>query len=311
MPTLAARRESFFCTDPQRKVRLAHYTSAETAVKIIHSESLWLRNARGMEDFSEVRYGYNIGYDYFSDQTRFNRFVSIFQRADGNPAIDGVKLFDNWQASLDFGTFLACFSAHDSDCEPHGRLSMWRAFGTSNPSVALILNVPDPYSALPLFCFLSPVFYPSSPKDHWAEYETIIKNVEANKDLLQGVPRQVISGWIATVLLMHAVSLKHPAFAEEKEWRLCYFPGLFLSSHVKQQIRSVRGVPQAIHEVPLKNKPDEGIRGISLSELIHEVKIGPTQHADVVWQALVSALETAGVPGASQKVSYSNIPLRG
>lgn len=310
MPTLVARRESFFCTDPQEKVRLAHYTSAETAVQIIRSESLWLRNARGMQDFSEVRYGYKIGYDYFEDPTRLNRFVSIFQRADGNPASEGIKLFNNWQAGLDFGTFLACFSAHGSDCEPHGRLSMWRAFGTSNPSVAMILNVPDPYSALPLYCFLSPVSYPSSPKDHWAEYETIIENVKANQELLQSAPSQLITGWIASVLLMHAVSLKHPAFAEETEWRLCYFPSLFPSPHVKKQIHSVRGVPQAIHEVSFKNSPDEGIRGISLPELIHEVKIGPSQHADVIWQALVSALETAGVSDASEKVSYSNIPLR-
>lgn len=312
MPTLVASRQPFYDADPQQKVRLAHYTSAETAVNIIRSQSLWLRNARGMPDFSEVRFGHKMGHDYFADDTRAGRFVSIFQRADGNSAKVGIDLFNKWLAALDFGTFLACFSAHSSDCEPHGRLSMWRAFGRSTPGVALIFNVPKPYSAMPLFCFLSPVSYPLKQEDHWNEYERIIQNVTANKDFLQDVPSQVVSGWIASILLLHAVSLKHPAFTEEREWRLCHFPSLFPSLYLKKQIQSVRGIPQVIHELPLMNKPDQGIRGVSVPELFHSVKIGPTQpqHADVIWQALVTALEAAGVSDASKKVSYSEIPLR-
>jgi len=38
--------------------RFAHYTSAESAIKILHqSKRLWLRKANCMKDFSEVEQG--------------------------------------------------------------------------------------------------------------------------------------------------------------------------------------------------------------------------------------------------------------
>lgn len=310
MPSLLAQRNLFFDADPQKRVMLAHYTSAETAVNIIQSQSLWLRNARGMEDFSEVRYGHKLGHEYFADQTRANRFVSKFQREEGNPASAGIDLFNKWIADMDWRTFLTCFSAHGPESEPHGRLSMWRTFSASASSVALIFNAPEPYSALPMRSFLAPVSYPIKKEDHWADYERILQNVDANKAFVEGLPANILAAMIATVLLMHAVSLKHPAFAEEREWRLCHFPELFPSDHVTKQVQSVRGIPQIIYEVPLRNNIEQGITGVSLPQLLHSVKIGPTRHADVIWQALVTALEKAGVPDAAKKVVYTNIPLR-
>jgi len=59
--------EVFFCYDRKRtkemgdrKSLLAHYTTAETAMKIIRGRSLWLRNAAVMNDFSEIEYGKSV-----------------------------------------------------------------------------------------------------------------------------------------------------------------------------------------------------------------------------------------------------------
>lgn len=41
--------------DPSR--RFVHYTSADTAKKIIEKEPVWMRQSRCMNDFMEVDYG--------------------------------------------------------------------------------------------------------------------------------------------------------------------------------------------------------------------------------------------------------------
>lgn len=310
MPTLVERRKHFYDADPQRKARLAHYTSAENAVNIIRSQSLWLRNARGMQDYSETRYGHKLGHDYFADQNRLNQFVAKFQRANFSPANAGIELFNNSLADLNFGTYLACFSEHGTDCEPHGRLSMWRSFGQSTARVALIFNAPVPYTAMPLAAGLSPVLYPRRPEEYWSEFDKILHNVDANQAYLQTVQGEMLAGWIYATLLMHAVSLKHDAFEEEREWRLCHFPGRVPSPHVSKLIKSLNGIPQVVYEVPLRNNPEQGINGVSLPELLHSVKIGPTQHRDVIWQALVNAMQEVGIADAAEKVTYSQIPLK-
>ena len=59
--------ELFFCYDRKRTAllgknnrQLAHYTTADTAMKIIKGKSLWLRNAGVMNDYSEIAYGKNV-----------------------------------------------------------------------------------------------------------------------------------------------------------------------------------------------------------------------------------------------------------
>jgi hypothetical protein len=43
-----------------------------------------------------------------------------------------------------------------------------------------------------------------------------------------------------------SVSLKHPGFYEEREWRIIYFPEMERSSVIEEAVASVRGVPQII-----------------------------------------------------------------
>jgi hypothetical protein len=40
-----------------KKQRIVHYTSVETAMSIIRHNEVWMRNANCMNDFMEVQYG--------------------------------------------------------------------------------------------------------------------------------------------------------------------------------------------------------------------------------------------------------------
>src|SRR5438477_7266479 len=47
--------------------RVLHYTSAENAIKIIASRTMWLGNTQCMSDYSEVQHGYEMLWQYFND----------------------------------------------------------------------------------------------------------------------------------------------------------------------------------------------------------------------------------------------------
>jgi hypothetical protein len=42
------------------KSRFVHYTSADSAIKIIQTKSIWMRNARCMNDYKEISYGHEL-----------------------------------------------------------------------------------------------------------------------------------------------------------------------------------------------------------------------------------------------------------
>jgi hypothetical protein len=49
-----------------------------------------------------------------------------------------------------------------------------------------------------------------------------------------------------------ALSIKHPGFEEELEWRVAYTPRLARSEVITPAVRSVRGVPQIVQRLPLQ-----------------------------------------------------------
>jgi len=113
--------------------------------------------------------------------------------------------------------------------------------------------------------------------------------------------------WLLQTL---SFSLKHPAFAEEKEWRIVYRPNQGRSDHLLEKNVLINGLPQIVYELPLENIPEESFFGISPDELIDTVLIGPTDHPQVIHQSLADALAKAGVRNPEERIEATFIPLR-
>jgi len=175
--------------------RLAHYTTAENAIKIIRSRTIWLRNARGMHDFSEVEYGYSQLRDYFQDTEKSRNFAAALDGCSANIVTDAVTLFDKWWSQIQTNTYISCFSEHVDNEDAHGRLSMWRAFGRDAAGVAIVIRMPAPYSALPLKVFLTPVAY-FSRGELWASFDEVINLIDASPEYLKTIARQDIVGMV-------------------------------------------------------------------------------------------------------------------
>ena len=139
--------DRIFTPDLSRKIRkmnrsqdllFAYYTSAETAMQILDGKKIWLRNSRCMNDTQEIETGLaRLQKDVLEERgKRFQGFL--------NSEFDGfwekserkiTKLFEKFRNE----TYFLSVSEHPKDEGVLGRLSMWRAYGGSNP-VALVLK---------------------------------------------------------------------------------------------------------------------------------------------------------------------------
>ena len=117
----------------KRSLRFVHYTTAAAAESIISGRSVWMRSTTCMNDFSEVEHGmacFDKAWDGKSGRALRGALDSVFPKISED--MDG--LFKKYRLTILKGSFIACFSEHSHRENEHGRLSMWRAYGTSHPS---------------------------------------------------------------------------------------------------------------------------------------------------------------------------------
>ena len=288
--------------------RFVHYTTAETAMSIIQNNEIWMRNATCMNDYLEVEYGLKCLYcAYHSDagkdfkQTLNGLFSGICEEIEA--------VFDGGTGHFRFDTFLTCISEHQSIEDSIGRLSMWRAYGKET-GVALVLNnKPFLMPSDALKAYTNPVAYLTVDQAP-AALELITRNILDGYDFLKMQEREVIKNYVFDVFRFAALSIKHPGFAEEKEWRIAFSPTLVASKHLVKDIRIVNGTPQQIYRIPLKNIPEENFLGAEIPELLDHIIIGPTAYPLALYKAFVDILAGAGVADPERKVVISDIPLR-
>lgn len=209
----------------QDNLRLVHYTTAENAINIVRSKTFWMRDTRSMTDFREVEHGYSMLLEYFTPKPRQRRrkrdaFYAALDQYHVDAGREALKRFDDWWAHIRTTTYICCFSEHGSEEDSYGRLSMWRAYGP-RAGVAMVFKVPDPYSAIPLNVYLSPVAYLERDK-FWRELDKAVARIRDAGEALKGLDHNSLVFAAYRMLVMAALSLKHPAFLEEREWRLIH-----------------------------------------------------------------------------------------
>jgi hypothetical protein len=299
--------ERYKCLKEENR-RLVHYTSAENAMRILKSKQIWLRDTRCMIDYSEVLHGHDQLLEWFNENDNRKRFIDEFERCSTGVAREALGLFDQWWSHIP-QTYIACLSEHDPEEDSYGRLSMWRAYGRGSGGVALVLNLPIEQPVNALNIVMSPVAY-FSLADLAAEMDCVINNVRTERDYLKGFDGPKISGAIFNMLLMSSVSLKHKGFKEEREWRAIHTPKHNPSKLLIAETEIIGGVPQTIYKVTLEDRPDQGVVGLEISEMLRRVIIGPSAFPGPIRDAIVGDLERLGVKDAITKVVISDIPLR-
>ena len=288
--------------------RFVHYTSAEAAISIIKDKKVWMRNATCMNDYSEVHYGVNcICHAYHSPVG--TAFKQKLDEMFPNISNEIAELFDGWTGNIKIDSYLTCISEHIETEDTIGRLSMWRAYGKNNGIAMVFKNQPFLTPSDALKAYTNPVAYFTKQQAE-LELESITSNILKNIEFIKTINRDTIREIVFRVFLAAALCIKHPGFAEEKEWRVVYTPGILLSTRLISEIRIINGVPQQIFKIPLENVPEENFLGATIPELLDRVIIGPTDYPIAVHKAFVELLTEVGVAEPYDKVVFSDIPIR-
>jgi hypothetical protein len=288
--------------------RFVHYTSAEVAVNIIHNKEVWMRKAITMNDFMEIEYGLGcLEAALFSEPgAKFQAVLNDFYPGFWD---DLLPRFSSWIPRFKNETYLTCVSEHLEQEDDIGRLSMWRAYGGTT-GVALVLNngpFLSPSDALN--AYTSPVAY-LSQEQFKREFKQLVESVEANAGIIATLERERLMQYVFAAFQYAVLSTKHLGFHEEREWRIVHAPNFGAPNNLRYGIEVIRGIPQPVYKIPLKDIPEQGFVGAEIPKLLERVIIGPTQYPGPMYEAFVRLLEDAGVANASRKVCVSHIPLR-
>ncbi len=289
--------------------KFVYYTSAEVAASILINQEIWMRNSTCMNDFSEVEYGLDLLKEAWKNKSGThlkNQLNSLFLGISD----EIEKIFNQWTPTFRLNTFLTCISEHDSKSEDDlGRLSMWRAYG-GNSGVALVLNNDVLLSVTDaLKAYTSPVAY-FDRKLFFSEMDKVANNIQNNAEHLIAFGKENIVNSTFEMLRAAVLCIKHPAFKEEREWRVIYSPAGQQPGLIKKHIETINGVPQLIYKIPLQDAPEAQLENLHISKFLSHIIIGPTQYPTVLSAAFVELLNNAGVAEPHKKVRISNIPLR-
>lgn len=208
--------------------KFIYYTSATTGLKIIKKQEIWMRSVSCMNDYREIEYGVSLFKMAFQDCNRRNRFEEILKICMGND-----YTIERMMNELVIGrehlrntVFITCVSemekmrnadAYEKE-DKLGRLSMWRAYGRDT-GVALVLKskalFSDKFSGLNI----SPVEY-LTQEEFTQKIDEILRNIESHRSELKNVSLDVLGRYFVETILFAIISIKHPGFEEEREWRI-------------------------------------------------------------------------------------------
>lgn len=315
MPDTRLHKETFFpyastATERMKNLggRFAYYTTAATAVQILRNQEIWMRNTLVMNDFMEVDHGLDCLTEAYQSPVG-QEFETALESCFPGISSEIKDLFNAWVPGVRRDTFVTCLSEHSTEDDAHGRLSMWRAYG-GNAGVALVLNGNVLFrDSDALAAYSSPVGY-LDVQGVINELKAVTEKIRSNSQYVKSLGRSNLKNSIFHMLRFAAVCTKHPAFREEKEWRVIASPAMEESEFLRSTIEVIGGVPQTVLKIKLEDHPDRGLYGLTPPAIIERVLVGPCEHPDVICRAMRQVLKEAGVSEPEKKVVDTGIPLR-
>jgi Protein of unknown function (DUF2971) len=288
--------------------RFVNYTSAENIIKIIENKSVWLRNSRSMNDYSEIQYGIKLLHNFFGDGRQRDFWQLIDKRQIG--LADSVKFqFDNATDQIFTETYIACVSEIEEKETQTGRLSMWRAYAQNNGAAAVLRPRAMLGSSGEIGANTFPVIY-TDAADAFDRFSKFVEIISSNEHEFLSLEPIQITKLLLEYFSTMTFTMKNKVFSEEKEWRIVYRPWWLSSNFLKLSIETVRGVPQPIYKFPLEDSQQFAISDISPEKLIEKILVGPSNDAYLIERALKDCLRRNDFLDFENRVFASNIPLR-
>src|SRR5690606_14468931 len=278
-------------------------------LSIIEGRSVWLRNARYLDDIAEVIHGIDHLIAFFNSDEA-DPFWNLVDHRSSNVSDRIIQLFNGWSQDMQTNTFVTCLSEHDDDEDEIGRLSMWDLYGKSGAPVALVIN-PQPIfsSSDVLKAYSFPVLY-GNGENAFSVFRQTITAMNENSAFVRSIPDERLLAHVFHMLHSLSFCLKKPIFREQREWRVVYRPSFQPSDVITESLEIIRDVPQKVHRLPLQDVPEQGLVGIEPGALLNRVLVGPSQHQAETRRLFIERLSLLGFADAASMVCAVDAPLR-
>jgi hypothetical protein len=278
---------------------LYHYTTLAGLIGIVQSNQIWATDLRYLNDISEAKRIWSfIG----------SRVDSFRAARKSFPKMDLDVIATLLRGAASSGTFVASFS------EARDSLGQWRAYSGAS-GVCIGFKAPALQTQW--------VANPKGGEPHWTNmlrYKVTYVPDDSSDYLDEEIERLLLTGgpfgdtavshnlsreaitifWLKTM----AASFKHSAFAEEKEWRLCFQRQD--KPMRNQQFRIVKSmlVPYIAANLNINGNNQPIVEGSYIDEVI----VGPSANMGLNKSAVEQLLLAQGHEGV--KVSVSGVPYR-
>jgi hypothetical protein len=269
-----------------------HYTSQDGLVKILNTKVLWASHILYLNDHKEFQHAFELTKEKL--EGALSNCKSTVRRATLKRCHEELDHFETCAA------FVASFS-EDGDL-----LSQWRGYGGDGNGFAIGFDrfILDEL-AWSTGWRLGPCIY--SPNMQSRKLSSLIASTIGPK--FEGHPSYVNAEGVTTIFVQTPDSrlagelshlsplLKHPAFSQEREWRLTLPENFPIEIHH----RPGRSMLIPYCHFPLINTAQE-------LNCIREIVIGPGPHSDLSKKSLQSLLKATGLSGI--ELRQSKIPYR-
>ena len=120
------------------QIQLAHYTTAEALHNILKNGYVWLRNVSVMNDYSELRYGYDVFDKYFHNNYKNIFKYDVFIRDNESYLMRAWNEFKNDEELVSWymNTHIMCFTEHNKD-DNDGNIMFWQSYGKNGVAIVL------------------------------------------------------------------------------------------------------------------------------------------------------------------------------
>ncbi|MDP8955693.1 MAG: DUF2971 domain-containing protein [Actinomycetota bacterium] len=276
-------------TTPERPETLFHYTDAAGLRGIIWNRELWATDRRFLNDAQERQYAL----EGFIPKLR--RVAPVEPEDSGEEFLKMLREdFAGYRAWVEeelrnrhFPVYVTCFS------EPGDLLSAWRAYGTDHGYAVEFQAdaLEDALKETPLLDTggLKRVTYGIGAADDL--FSELLDDVSRDTNLAHMSMHAYYMAFRITAAL---AAVKHPAFAEEREWRLVVASEEHeLADQIEFRASPIAVVPYIKIPFPL--------------EAIRSVRVGPGRHVQARQQGVERLLETKE---SRARVYVSEVPLR-
>lgn len=212
LPDIANERKR----EEEQPAQLMHYTRIESALKILQSRQLWLRNARKMLDETEIKHGI----DLFEKSWNGHEGSSLKREllaidADGESAVERVLSAD--RERIEENTYIACAAMHEPE-RIDGALPHWERgdVGLAFNRLMLRRAAEESGAGSALVQYRSKIGYQG-------QFDAWIEVLRENASQLRMLEPGTVGETIARAAMYKAMLIKHPRFENEREWRMFAF----------------------------------------------------------------------------------------